>query len=194
MKSKNILLLLSSLLMLVIVYSCNDIGQQDNSATLTNDSASVRTAAMPCDETTLQKNLAVFDRLDYEVFSGQKWTELHESHGENIVVYWPDGRTTTGLEPHIADLKMMFTYAPDTRIKQHPVKFGKSTGEWTCVTGFMEGTFTKPMVKDGKTIAPTGKAFKLPMCTVGHWSNGVMTEEYLYFDNKSYMEQMGIMN
>src|ERR1039457_5788701 len=31
-------------------------------------------------------------------------------------------------------------------------------------------------VGDGKTIPPTGKAFRLIMCTVGHWNNGRMDD------------------
>jgi hypothetical protein len=31
-------------------------------------------------------------------------------------------------------------------------------------------------IGNGKFIKPTGKAFKMPMCTVGHWKNGVMIE------------------
>jgi hypothetical protein len=30
------------------------------------------------------------------------------------------------------------------------------------------------------------------MCTVGHWKNGVMDEEYLFWDNQSYMKQIGL--
>jgi hypothetical protein len=58
----------------------------------------------------------------------------------------------------------------------------------------MEGTFTKPMtMPDGKVIEPTEKAFKLPMCTVAHWtSNGTLDEEYLFWDNATYYAQMGI--
>lgn len=92
---------------------------------------------------------------------------------------------------HIEDLKAMFVYAPDTRIKTHPVKI--ASGEWTSVIGVMEGTFTQPMpIGDGKTIAPTGKAFKLMISTVGHWNNGVMTEEYLVVDNQAFMKQVGL--
>jgi hypothetical protein len=58
----------------------------------------------------------------------------------------------------------------------------------------MEGTFTKPMpLPDGKAIPPTGKAFKLPMATIGHWNkDGVMSEEYLFWDNATYMKQLGL--
>jgi SnoaL-like polyketide cyclase len=91
----------------------------------------------------------------FNVFTNQKWDELARSHAADIVVHWPDGHQTKGLQQHIADLKAMFVYAPDTRILQHPVKFG--SGEWTSVIGVMEGTFTAPMPgADGKPILPTG--------------------------------------
>jgi predicted ester cyclase len=98
---------------------------------------------------------------------------------------------THGIDKHIEDLKAMFVYAPDTRIQVHSVKIAQ--GEWTSVVGVMEGTFTKPMpTGDGKAIAPTGKAFKLNMCTVGHWVNGVMDQEYLFWDNQTFMRQIGL--
>jgi len=144
-------------------------------------------------EATLKKNLVTFDTLDYTVFSNQEWLRLHESHSKDIKVNWPDGHFTTGIEKHIADLSAMFVYAPDTRIKQHPIRFGNNTGEWTCVMGVMEGTFTKPMpIGNGKFIQPTGKSFKLPMCTIGHWKNGIMFEESLFWDNQTYMNQLGL--
>ena len=138
-----------------------------------------------------QANLANFDDLDFNVYSGQKWDELGKSHSKEIVVHWPDGRTTTGIEPHIEDLKAMFVFAPDTLIKEHPIKI--ASGEWTAVSGVMEGTFSQPMpIGDGKTIPPTGKAFKLSMVTIGHWKDGVMDEEWLMWDNQAFMKQIGL--
>lgn len=152
------------------------------------------TAAVPAnadEQSVEQKNIATFDDLDFNVFSNQKWDELSHSHAENIVVHWPDGHTTTGIDVHIADLKQMFVYAPDTRIKEHPLKIAE--GNLTAVTGIMEGTFTEPMpLGDGTFAQPTGKAFKLPMATIGRWENGVMQEEWLYWDNQSYMNQLGL--
>lgn len=134
--------------------------------------------------------IAKFDTLNFEVFSNQKWDRLHESHASNVIVHWPDGHQTSGIEKHIADLKTIFVFAPDTRIQEHPVKVAQ--GEWTSVIGVMEGTFTEPMpTGDGKLIAPTGKSFRLIMCTVGHWKNGVMDEKYLFWDNLSYRRQIG---
>ena len=139
----------------------------------------------------IANNLRTFDTLDYTVFTNQEWTRLHESHSKDIKVNWPDGHSTMGIERHIADLKAMFVYAPNTSIKQHPVRFGSNN--MTCVTGVMTGTFTKPMpVGNGKFVQPTGKSFTLPMCTVGIWKDGVMIEEYLFWDNQTYMNQIGL--
>lgn len=140
----------------------------------------------------IARNLATFDDLDYNVFSHQKWDQLKRSHTDDVTVHWPDGHVTHGIERHIADLKAMFVYAPDTRIEQHPIKLGD--GEWTAVTGVIEGTFTRPMtMPDGTTIQPTNRAFKLPMATFCHWlPSGKMNEEYLFWDNGAYMKQIGI--
>ncbi len=138
-----------------------------------------------------EANLENFDDLDYRVFSGQKWDEFYKSHDKDIIVHWPDGRTTRGIDVHIEDLKAMFVYAPDTRIKEHPIKI--ASGEWSAVMGIMEGTFTRPMpIGGGKTIPPTGKSFRLSMATIGHWKNGVMVEEWLFWDNQAFMKQIGL--
>jgi hypothetical protein len=141
---------------------------------------------------TEQANLANFDDLDFNVYSGQKWEELGKSHAQDITVHWPDGRVTKGIAAHIEDLKGMFVFAPDTRIKEHPIRI--ASGEWTAVSGAIEGTFTKPMpIGEGKSIEPTGKTYKLGMVTIGHWNKaGVMDEEWLMWDNQSFMKQLGL--
>ena len=139
-----------------------------------------------------EMRLVRFDSLDYEFYSNQDWENFAISHADDIKVYYPDGMITTGLNPqHIDMLTPMFVFAPDTRIKNHPVKFG--SGDWTCVIGEMEGTFSNPMpIGNGKTIPPTNKKFKLSMATIGHWKDGKMIEEYLFWDNQSFMKQIGL--
>lgn len=140
----------------------------------------------------VETHLSTFDTLDYDVFTHQKWDRLHESHAADVVVHWPDGHQTKGIDVHIEDLKALFVYAPDTRIQVHSVKFG--SGEWTSVVGIMEGTFTRPLPKgDGTFVQPNGKSFKLVMNTVSHWKDGVMDEEYLFWDNQTYLQQLGLI-
>jgi hypothetical protein len=191
-------LVLFAMLMAIFVgsvYAVEQIASNNSSVMQNNTTENVSNASLlaqyEADRKTVADNIATFDTLDYVVFSLQEWARLHESHSQDVVVNWPDGRQTVGIEKHIEDLKAMFVYAPDTRIKVHTVKFG--SGEWTAVIGIMEGNFTKPMpTPDGKTIPPTGKAFKITMCTVGHWKDGVMNEEYLFWDNLAFMKQIGL--
>lgn len=141
----------------------------------------------------VERNLQVFDTLDFDVFSNQKWDRLGESHADDIVVTWPDGQETVGIDAHIDDLKALFVFAPDIAIKEHPIRFG--SGSWTTATGVMTGTFSEPMpIGDGKTIDPTGQKFALGMVTVGHWSDGKMDHEWLFWDNGDFMKQIGLSN
>lgn len=141
----------------------------------------------------IARNLAKFDTLDYDVFSHQQWDRFKESHAQDIIVTWPDGHETRGLDKHLEDMKAMFVYAPDTQIKTHPIRVGN--GSWTAVSGVMTGTFTKPMpLPDGTSIPPTGKKFSLPMATIGHWTEaGVMDHEWLFWDNETYKKQLGLI-
>lgn len=140
----------------------------------------------------VERHLATFDLLDFDVFSNQRWERLHESHAKDIVVTWPDGHETKGIDTHIEDLKALFDYAPDIAIKVHPIRFG--SGEWTTVTGVMTGTFTRPMpTGNGTFIQPTGKRFALPMATIGHWTNGTMDHEWLFWDSHEFMKQLGLV-
>lgn len=144
----------------------------------------------------LAKNLATFDELDFKVYTNQQWADLHKSHAKDILVHYPDGHTTKGIPDHVKELQYMWTFAPDNRIEEHPVRFGTNDASWTAVIGYLDGTFTKPMVMaNGQTIQPTGKKYHLPMATLGRWNKeGTMDEEYLFWDNATFMKQLGISN
>jgi len=172
---------------------CATIGSTNVQAQTSSEVAGIKRELeqIKANDALVQEHLRTQDTLDYEVFSNQKWARLHESHGENVKVFWPDGHITTGLAKHIEDMKAIAVYAPDARIKQHPIAFG--TGNHTAVEGLFEGTFTKPMpIGNGKFIQPTGKKFAFPMATIGVWKDGVMIEEHLFWDNKTFMEQIGL--
>lgn len=169
-----------------------------STAAVADDNAAVTAAlaelaARQTDDARIAQNLKTFDILDFEVFSGQQWDKLHESHAEDIKVHWPDGRVTDGIDVHIEDLKAFFTFAPDTRIEEHPIRIGD--GEWTGVVGVIEGTFSEPMpIGDGNVIEPTGQSYKLTMATIGHWTEaGVMDEEFLFWDNHAFYQQIGLI-
>jgi predicted ester cyclase len=158
-------------------------------ASRTGRGTTTAAAAQPDDRCAAR--LATFDTLDFDVFSNQQWDRLTESHASDITVSWPDGHDTHGIARHIDDLKAMFIYAPDTKIVEHPIRI--CSGDYTAVMGVMTGTFTRPMpTADGKSIAPTGKSFRLSMTTIAHWAGSTMDHEWLFWDNQTYMRQIGL--
>ena len=188
-KSLGVFFVISLGFLLSLLSSCSNSNTSALQAKI--DSLQTELKKVRDERAVIETDLTRFDSLDFDVYSHAKWELLGVSHDENIVVTYPDGHQTTDIKAHIEELKPMFVFAPDTRIVEHPVKFG--SGDWTCVTGFILGTFSKPMpIGKGKTIAPTGKTFKLPMCTVGHWKNGKMIAENLFWDNQSFMKQIGL--
>ena len=144
--------MLSVVLTIATFTSCSNSGQEEKIKSLQAELDKYK-----ADEALAAHRLLVFDTLDYDFYSNQKWDKFNHSHADNIKVYYPDGSITEGLYPqHIDMLTPMFAFAPDTKIKEHPIAFGK--GDWTCAVGVMEGTFTQPMpIGNGKTIPPTGK-------------------------------------
>src|ERR1044072_4849363 len=106
-------LTLLPLLALAVAAGCSSVGGPWGGAGAVDELAQFKT-----ERDSVTARLAVFDTLDYVEFSNQEWTRLHESHSPDIVVNWPDGHHTNGIERHIADLNDMFVYAPDTPIKE----------------------------------------------------------------------------
>jgi hypothetical protein len=54
-------------------------------------------------EQLVSEHLATFDQLDFDVFTHQKWELLHVSHSSDVIVHWPDGHQTQGIDTHIED-------------------------------------------------------------------------------------------
>ena len=139
-----------------------------------------------------RRHLKTFDELDFKIFSHADWARLGESHAKHVRVHWPDGHFTDGIDRHIDDLAALFVWAPDTRIKVHPLRVAKN--ELTAVTGVMKGTFTRPMPDgQGGFIQPTGKRYAINMATVSLWNRrGLMDEEFLFWDNQTFYQQIGL--
>lgn len=83
-------------------------------------------------------HLDTFDDLDYNVFSGQDWANLHRSHHKEVTVHWPDGRETKGIDKHI-DMYRAGKFAFDRLVRYY---------EFEDIERAFEDT------KQGRTIKP----------------------------------------
>lgn len=48
-------------------------------------------------------------------------------------------------------------------------------------------------VSKDKSIPATQKTYNIPMATIGHWNKeGIMDEEWLFWDNGEFNKQIGL--
>jgi hypothetical protein len=143
----------------------------------------------------VEKNKELMKTLD-DAWNSQEWETFKKRHAGNVAVYWPaKPEPTKGREAHEDEAKEFFKTFPDNKVHNDPYKVLFGQGDWTCSVAKFTGTMKGPMKgPDGKTIPPTNKKFEVEFCTVARWNdNGEISEEKLFFDPISLMQQIGVM-
>jgi hypothetical protein len=57
----------------------------------------------------------------------------------------------------------------------------------------MTGTFTAELIgPDGQVVPPTGKSFDVKFTTIGKWHEGQLVEEWVFWDQPTLLEQIGL--
>jgi len=86
-----------------------------------------------------------------------------------------------------------FFKAFDNRLDNHPYRILFGHGDYTCSVARWTGTNIGPfMGPDGRMIPATNRKFELDFCTVAHWKNEEIIEEYLFYDLAGLLKQLGI--
>ena len=129
-----------------------------------------------------------------DAWNAQDVEKVAQFHKPDVVVYWPGKPPTRGMNDHGVEAKEFFRTFPDQHVANRPYKTLFASGDWTCSIARFTGTMKGPMRgPDGREITPTGKSFDLDFCTVAHWDNGQIVEEYLFYDLVTFMKQIGLM-
>lgn len=149
-------------------------------------------AAYEAERAQTKRHLELYDELDLVAFNNRDMKRLAELHAEDVIVYNPDGKVTTPYEPHEGELMFLFE-AFDLMIPEHPIGFGY--GEWTAGIANVEGKWVNPItLPDGTVLEPTGKTVRLKVATIARWENERIAEEYLFWDNADWNQQIGLGN
>jgi hypothetical protein len=109
------------------------------------------------DSDQAERNLALFERLDFEAWNKRDWGLFRQLHSKDVIV-GGFGQKTENVDDHIAWAQAFLKENPENQIEDHPVRIG--AGDWTAVTG---------RFNDGSTMA-----------TIARWKNGQVVEEYLF--------------
>ena len=113
----------------------------------------------------VEANLKAFDILDFEAWNKRNWDLFRKFHTDDVVVFYPNGASTVGIEAHVAASQASLQ-GVDLIITSHPIRFG--SGDYTAVTGTVD-------VK-----LPNGAVIKTEIVTIARWKNGRIAEERLY--------------
>lgn len=81
------------------------------------------------------------------------------------------------------------TAAPDNRLKALRTF---EAGDTIIVEGVYSGTHTGPLAGPGGTIPATGRAFSFPFCDVLTARDGKFVSHHIYWDNVTFLAQLGL--
>jgi hypothetical protein len=128
-------------------------------------------------------------------WNARDWDAFDSFHDPECTVYWSgrEASPTHGGPDHRAEAIATRDTFPDNKVKNQPydVLFGE--GDFTCFVTRFTGTFTAPLkLANGNDFQPTGKAFDLLYSTSAKWRAGRIIEEYLFYDNVTFLGQVGL--
>jgi hypothetical protein len=142
---------------------------------------------MPTNTERMQKLDNAWNARDWDTFDA-----YHE--GSSVDVYWPgQPEPTHGGHDHRVESERFCKAFPDNRVHNEPYAALFGEGDYTSFVTRFTGTFTAPLeLPDGTTIEPTGKAFDVIFSTNARWKDGKIVEEYLFYDNGTFLKQIGL--
>jgi hypothetical protein len=133
-------------------------------------------------------------KLD-DAWNSRDWDTFDSYHDHrSIVVYWPGQESPTlGGHDHRDEAIRFCNAFPDNRVHNQPYDILFGDGDFTCFVTHFTGTFTAPFeLPDGTTIQPTGKSFDVLYSTAAEWDNGKIVKEFLFYDNGTFLTQIGV--
>ena len=140
-----------------------------------------------------EDNLELMKTLD-DAWNAQDWEVFKKRHAQDTAVYWPgQPEPTRGRDNHHAE-SVDFFKSIENSLENNPYKVMLASGDWTCTIANWKGRMVGPLGgPDGKVHPPTNKTFELEFCTVARWKDGEIVEEKLFYDQVSFLKQIGVM-
>jgi steroid delta-isomerase-like uncharacterized protein len=108
----------------------------------------------------------------------------------------PDGQIRApgvelqGVDQIMSWYQVFVTAFPDIK---HEVRATIEHGNACVLEARVTGTHTGPLASPAGEIAPTGKRFALDYVNVARFADGRLTRETYYWDNQSFLTQLGLL-
>ena len=150
--------------------------------------------AVQTETDVVAQNLGLMKQAD-DAFNRRDLDAMDALHHPEVVAYTTGAmdEPTRILPPHRKLIENQIRAFPDVRVHNdpYPIQFGQ--GEWTTAISKMTGTFTGELIgPNGQPVPPTGKSFDVKFTTIGKWQDGQLVEEWVFWDQPTLLEQIGL--
>ena len=132
----------------------------------------------------------VMDRVTEAWFGGDP-SSAAKWYADDAVAIGPDGQEYKGPEAIVGYMKEFFEAFPGATYESLGA-FESGNTAWD--EGRFSGTNTGPLaMPDGTTLPATGKTITLRGADIATVEDGLITSHRFYFDNLSFLAQLGLM-
>jgi hypothetical protein len=149
-------------------------------------------AIMTDNATRTARLLALMTKGD-DAFNARDFAAVDTVHHPKMVAHITgNAQPIYGSVAHAAAMQQMLKTFPDMHVyTPYPIQFG--SGDWITVITRATGTFTGEMVlPNGKTIAPTGKAFDVEFGQTTKWDGDRLIIISAFWDAALQAKQLGL--
>ena len=153
---------------------------------------------------TVKRHLGLLERENFEGFNKRNWDLVRQLYDENVILKMANGPEFKGIDAVLAN--MQDGLDETTKVDSINIHFGSDrstrstcdlatrSGDWTAVSMTMSGTFSQAVEnpKDGSTIKPTNKPWRMNHAALIRWRNDKIIEIIGFWDNGEFMKQIGL--
>lgn len=135
-------------------------------------------------------NLKVIEAVE-NALRTRNWDAFVNLHTEDVAHHSPDSPEPRRGRESLKDWYKGFVHGfPDLDAKTERLF---ADGEWVCGEYSVTGTHSGPLMGPaGETIPPTEKKVRVSNCSVYRVQGGKVAEVWEYFDQLSFMAQLGL--
>src|SRR3972149_7340132 len=139
---------------------------------------------------SVEENIKLIN-MGTKAINDHDFEALEKLYAADAVAIMPESPEPIKGSKEIAALGRQYLESfPDAHMEDDLV-IGQN--DWVCMAGSWSGTNTGPLtMPDGTTLSATNKRIKVPMCILFKVKDGKVVEERDYYDQMSFMTQLGL--
>ena len=139
---------------------------------------------------SVEENIKLIN-MGTKAINDHDFEALEKLYAADAVAITPESPEPIKGSKEIAAISRQYLEAfPDAHMEDDLVT---GQNDWVCMAGSWSGTNTGPLtMPDGTTLSATNKRIKVPMCILFKVKDGKVVEERDYYDQMSFMTQLGL--